>query len=599
MISSSHRVPDCPTFYPTEQQWKDDPFTYIRNVVAPAAQGTAGIAKVVPPAAWRPPFCLPNRDTFSFTPRVQVLNALEATVRAQAQFLVDLRIFNFARGHPLSPPFPVRTCLHHRVLPHALYASFLRVARASRCGAVYHACLCVHMCVRASVCVLCIALQCSLLAVLSQKIDGHELDLRQLFIFVVSHGGYHAVSNAGLWSQVLTDLCIPARLNKKSKWGKVSKSKSKKPKKKKAKKPQHATMWESDTDSAPDEALSDEDADAASASVDAAAASESTSSQQKQKWLKRHYLVWLLAYEQFLFPHMSPPDAPLPTAMKSEPVEVPPVAAPLSQDALEPAQQDDYPSAVQPSPHDEFSPALSALSAVDAAVTVSTDASDAVPTATPDDVETPSTSAERAEGPPSHDEPTPAEPATADGDAAAAPAEVVGGKRRRKRRTVAECHPPLPRTENLSKRERKAPLRLADEERFNFDVRATGSRHGKAEREYDSYSSDGDDAAARVHERRPIVLPPPDQLVSNSSGKFRLPIRRKAPPTVKVGMQFYRYFQSGESSEGRVSQSLVFVLSRSFFNVLLCMFNHICYSTHLGHQLVCSYLLQNCREVLV
>ncbi len=120
MISASHRVPDCPIFYPTLQQWGADPFAYIRNVIAPAAQATAGIAKVVPPPGWRPPFSLPNRDSFTFTPRVQVLNALEATVRAQAQFLVDLRMFNFARGHPLSPPFPVSILSLYWLLPYVL-----------------------------------------------------------------------------------------------------------------------------------------------------------------------------------------------------------------------------------------------------------------------------------------------------------------------------------------------------------------------------------------------------------------------------------------------------------------------------------------------
>ena len=108
MINDDYRVPDCPTFRPSWQEWAGDPFAYIRSVIAVGAQGHSGIAKIVPPPGWVVPFSLPNRETFTFTPRVQILNALEATVRAQAQFVIDLRLFNFVKGHPLSPPMPVR-----------------------------------------------------------------------------------------------------------------------------------------------------------------------------------------------------------------------------------------------------------------------------------------------------------------------------------------------------------------------------------------------------------------------------------------------------------------------------------------------------------
>jgi [histone H3]-trimethyl-L-lysine4 demethylase len=108
MINDEFRVPDCPIFHPTPAEWSGDPFGYIRRVVAAGAQGNAGIAKIVPPQGWRVPFALPNRDSFTFTPRVQILNALEATVRAQAQFVIDLRLFAFTKGRPLSPPMPVR-----------------------------------------------------------------------------------------------------------------------------------------------------------------------------------------------------------------------------------------------------------------------------------------------------------------------------------------------------------------------------------------------------------------------------------------------------------------------------------------------------------
>ena len=63
---------------------------------------------MVPPAGWRVPFALPNRETFKFRPRIQVLNALEGTVRARGQFVLDLRVFNFSKGLALSLPLPVR-----------------------------------------------------------------------------------------------------------------------------------------------------------------------------------------------------------------------------------------------------------------------------------------------------------------------------------------------------------------------------------------------------------------------------------------------------------------------------------------------------------
>ncbi len=100
-------APLAPTFHPTAEQWRDDPLHYIRTVVAPVAQGTAGIAKIVPPLGWTMPFSLPNRDQFLFKPRVQVLNSLEGAVRARGQFVTDLRLFNFWKGHPLSTPLPV------------------------------------------------------------------------------------------------------------------------------------------------------------------------------------------------------------------------------------------------------------------------------------------------------------------------------------------------------------------------------------------------------------------------------------------------------------------------------------------------------------
>lgn len=149
-------VPRAPTFHPTAEEWAGSPLQYITDVVRPVAEASSGIAKIVPPKGWAVPFSLPHRRAFTFTPRVQVcagpcgvdvsvlgpkrasagvlravllprplrrgclidgclalvagqtLNALEATVRAHGQFVMDLRIFSFIHGHSLQPPFPVR-----------------------------------------------------------------------------------------------------------------------------------------------------------------------------------------------------------------------------------------------------------------------------------------------------------------------------------------------------------------------------------------------------------------------------------------------------------------------------------------------------------
>ena len=115
-------------------------------------------------------------------------------------------------------------------------------------------------------------------------------------------------------------------------------------------------------------------------------------------------------------------------------------------------------------------------------------------------------------------------------------------------------------------RQRKAPTRLQDETRFNFDVRATGSRHApkKQPRMYkrsefsedddDFYDDEGDgdddgDVETAAGRRRGEQLSG-EELRARASKipvgrKLDLPVVRGRGPDVAVGMKFYRHFESG------------------------------------------------------
>lgn len=119
---------DCPTFYPTPEQFKD-PMGYIHSV---SEAGRAyGMCKIVPPQGWDMPFvtntevchfslfgksthigpqfylrslCLqilfiPTIQRFRFKTRLQRLNSIEASSRAKVNFLEQLYRFHKQQGN--------------------------------------------------------------------------------------------------------------------------------------------------------------------------------------------------------------------------------------------------------------------------------------------------------------------------------------------------------------------------------------------------------------------------------------------------------------------------------------------------------------------
>ncbi|KAF2113688.1 histone demethylase JARID1D [Lophiotrema nucula] len=86
------------TFYPTEEEFKE-PLQYIQKIGETAA--SYGIAKIVPPAGWNPPFAI-DTERFHFKTRRQELNSIEGGTRANLNYLDQLQKFHKQHGNSLT-----------------------------------------------------------------------------------------------------------------------------------------------------------------------------------------------------------------------------------------------------------------------------------------------------------------------------------------------------------------------------------------------------------------------------------------------------------------------------------------------------------------
>eukprot|EP01134_Creolimax_fragrantissima_P007358 CFRG7358T1 len=92
-------IREAPAFRPTILEWTD-PIAYIETI-RPVAE-TYGIARIIPPEGWKPPFCL-DKQIFKFETRIQHLNQLEASSRIRRHYLETLKEFYLCRGTPMRP----------------------------------------------------------------------------------------------------------------------------------------------------------------------------------------------------------------------------------------------------------------------------------------------------------------------------------------------------------------------------------------------------------------------------------------------------------------------------------------------------------------
>ncbi|CAD6195148.1 unnamed protein product [Caenorhabditis auriculariae] len=89
------RPPFAPIFFPTEEEFLD-PIQYVAKIRDEAEK--YGVVKIVPPVSFKPPFVL-NKDEFTFRPRIQRLNEIEAVIKEKATFIERIINYNRLNGY--------------------------------------------------------------------------------------------------------------------------------------------------------------------------------------------------------------------------------------------------------------------------------------------------------------------------------------------------------------------------------------------------------------------------------------------------------------------------------------------------------------------
>eukprot|EP00959_Pyramimonas_sp_CCMP1952_P233302 4875277-Pyramimonas_sp.AAC.2 len=92
---------EIPTFRPTKAQF-ESPTAFIASIRDEAEP--FGLARIVPPDGWKPPWSIP-KEHFKFATRVQVVNELVKHVGTarRKRFKVEYEIFLKSQGTPVRP----------------------------------------------------------------------------------------------------------------------------------------------------------------------------------------------------------------------------------------------------------------------------------------------------------------------------------------------------------------------------------------------------------------------------------------------------------------------------------------------------------------
>lgn len=92
-------LPEAPTFCPSAAEWAEDPLHYIDRVVRPAAERAGGVARIIPPPGWQPPFAL-DRAGLRVPARRQAVHQLQQreSSAAAAAWWEDYSAYQRAAG---------------------------------------------------------------------------------------------------------------------------------------------------------------------------------------------------------------------------------------------------------------------------------------------------------------------------------------------------------------------------------------------------------------------------------------------------------------------------------------------------------------------